>query len=111
MDIPALESHVENTSDIDNDSDNEFSFLKDLEIRAKQREVDHESFFKTKVLNKLKVDIKSRSSKRSAAKFLYESFGDSLNDYHFVCWLAKKLELKPCRLKEIVKNVHHGFAP
>ena len=36
---------------------------------------------------------------------------DSLNDYHFVCWLAKKLELKPCRLKEIVKNAHREFAP
>ena len=80
MDIPTLENHVENTSDIDNDSDNEFSFLKDLEIRAKQREMDHESLFKTKVLNKLKMGVKSRSSKRSAAKFLYESFGDSLKD-------------------------------
>ena len=84
MDIPALENHVEITSDIDNDSDNDFSFLKDLEIRAKQREMDHEPLFK--VLNKLKMDIKSRSSKRFAAKILYESFGDPLKDYHDVCW-------------------------
>ena len=62
-------------------------------------------------MNKLKTDIKSRTAKRSTAKFLYESFGDSLTDYSFVCWLAKKLELKPCRLKEIVKNAHKDFAP
>ena len=29
----------------------------------------------------------------------------------FVCWLAKKLELKPCRLKDIMKNFHEEFAP
>ena len=73
--------------------------------------MEHESLFKTKVLNKLKMDTKSRSSKCSAAKFLYESFGDSANDYYFVCWLAKLLELKPCRFKEIVKNAHREFAP
>ena len=97
--------------DDDSDPDNQFNFSKELEDRAKQREVDHELQFKYKVLNKLKMDIKSRISKRSAAKFLFESFGDALNDYSFVCWLAKKLELKPCRLKDIMKNFHEEFAP
>ena len=104
MDIPALENHVENTSDIDNDSDNEFSFLKDLEIRAKQREMDHESLFKTKVLNKLKMDIKSRSSKCSTAKFLYESFGDSLNDYHFVFLACKEAGIEAMQVERNCKK-------
>ena len=104
MDIPALENHVENTSDIDNDSDNEFSFLKDLEIRAKQREMDHESLFKTKVLNKLKMDVKSRSSKCSTAKFLYESFGDSLNDYHFVFLACKEARIEAMQVERNCKK-------
>ena len=64
--------------DDDSDPDNQFNFSKELEDRAKQREVDHELQFKYKVLNKLKMDIKSHTSKRSAAKFLFESFGDRI---------------------------------
>ena len=89
----------------------EFNFLQDLEKMAQQREMDHEKLFKNKVLTKLGEDIKSRTSKRSAAKFLYDSFGESLNDYTFIRWLAKKLELKPCRLKDIVNNAYKEFAP
>ena len=89
----------------------EFNFLQDLEKMAQQREMEHEKLFKNKVLTKLSEDIKSRTSKRSAAKFLYDSFGESLNDYTFIRWLAKKLKLKPCRLKDIVNNAHKEFAP
>ena len=97
---------------VDNfDTDSQFYFLKDLKDRANQRDIDHESLFRNKVLYQLKSDIKSRNSKHSAAKFLNESFGDSLNDYSFVCWLAEKLELKPCRLKDIVRNAHKEFIP
>ena len=42
---------------------------------------------------------------------MVESFGDLLDDYNFVCWLAKQLELKPCRLKEIIKNAYKEFTP
>lgn len=98
-------------TDHDDEADNQFDFLKDLEDRAKQREVDYESLFRNKVLGKLSSDIKSRNSKRSAAKFLIESFGDSLNDYSFVSWLAKMLGLKPCRLKAIIKNAYKEFVP
>ena len=99
-DIPLNGNNLDDT-DLGDDQSN---FLQDLENRAKQQETDHEVLFRNKVLNKLKTDIKSRTAKRSTAKFLYESFDDSLTDYSFVCWPAKKLELKPSRLKEIVKN-------
>ena len=55
--------------------------------------------------------MKSCDSKSSAGKCLIESFGDLLDDYNFVCWLAEQLELKPCRLKEIIKNAYKEFTP
>ena len=106
-DIPLNENNLDDT-DL---GDDQFNFLQDLENRVKQRENDHEALFRNKVFNKLRIDIKSRTAKRSTAKFLYECFGDSLTDYSFVCWLAKKLELKPCRSKEIMKNAHKELAP
>jgi hypothetical protein len=84
--------------------------LKDLEERVNQRDIDHELRFKNKVMAKLKQDIKCRRSKHTAARFLFETFGESLSDYSFICWLAKKLEMKPCRLKEVLKNCEKEFA-
>ena len=93
-----------NNDDYDNDSDSQFNFLKKLKDGARKRDIDHVAHFRNKVLNKLKTDTRSRASKSSAAKFLVESFGNSLDDYNFVCWLAKQLELKPCRLKKLSKR-------
>ena len=56
------------------------------------------------------MDMKSRTSKSSAA-FLVESFGDLLDDYNFVDWLAKQLKLKPCRLNEIIKSAYKEVTP
>ena len=95
----------------DDDSVNQFNFLKEPKDRARKRGIDHGEHFRNKVLNKLKTDMKSCDSKSSAGKCLIESFGDLLDDYNFVCWLAEQLELKPCRLKEIIKNAYKEFTP
>ena len=62
------------------------------------------SIFKRAQRSCKKTDMKRRALKSSAAKFFVEFFGDLLDDYNFVCWLAKQLERKPCRLKETIKN-------
>ena len=95
----------------DYDSDNQFNFLKELKDHGRKQDIDHKVHFRNKVLNKLQMDMKSCTSKRSAAKFLVESFGDLLDDFNFACWLAKQLELKSCRLKEIIKNAYTEFTP
>lgn len=41
----------------------------------------------------------------------YECFSESLDNYKFICWLANNLEIKPCRLKQIMKNFNKEFAP
>ena len=33
--------------------------------------------------------------KKSAIKFLYNCFGDSIDDYNFIRWLSKKMNYKP----------------
>ena len=91
--------------------DNQFNFLKELKDHVRKQDIDNKVHFRNKVLNKLQMDMKSWTSKRSAAKFLVESFGDLLDDFNFACWLAKQLELKPCRLKEIIKNAYTEFTP
>ena len=95
----------------DDDSVNQFNFLKEPKDRARKRGIDHGEHFRNKVLNKLKTDMKSSDSKSSAGKCLIESFGDLLDDYNFVYWLAEQLELKPCRLKETIKNAYKEFTP
>ena len=95
----------------DQDSNNMNDILQELEDRMNKRNDDHEMVFKNKVISKLQRDIRSRKEKHSAARFLVESFDESLEDYSFVCWLAKKLDLKPCRLQDILKNYNKVFAP
>ena len=95
----------------DTGANNLIDVLKELEDRVQQRDTDYEVLFQTKVLNKLKRDIKCRWSKHSAAQYLILAFDDALIDYNFVRWLAKKLELKPCRLQEILKNCRKDFVP
>ena len=69
----------------DDDSVNQLNFLKELKDRARKRGIDDGEHFRNKVLNKLKTDMKSCTSKSSAGKCLIESFGDLLDDYNFVC--------------------------
>ena len=71
--------------DSDNGCNNQFKFLKDLKDLVRKLDIDHEAHFRNKVLDKLKMDMKRRASKYSAAKCLVEFFGDLLDDYSFVC--------------------------
>ena len=69
------------------------------------------SIFKRAQRSCKKTDMKRRVLKSSAAKIFVEFFGDLLDDYNFVCWLAKQLERKPCRLKETIKMPYKEFTP
>ena len=44
------------------------------------------------------------AANKSAIKFLHDCFGDSIDDYNFIRWLSKKMNYKPKRLFNLLKN-------
>ena len=86
--------------------------MNELEKKGADRDKKHENTFTQVVLKKLECDFKSSTSKHSAAKFLHESFGEMLEDYHFIRWLSKKLDfMRPYKLIAILKNYHADHIP
>ena len=63
-----------------------------------------ENTFITKVMEKISGDLKDRFTKHNAAKFLFDSLGDLINDTSFISWLSQRLNYQPCRLQQIIKN-------
>ena len=71
---------------------------------AEKRDILFETRFKESILLKMKSDLKSRFFKHHAAKYLYDTFGESLEDDGFLRWLAKNLDYKTYRLKSLIAN-------
>ena len=61
-----FDSDSVNNDDSDNDSDNQFNFLKVLKDRARKQDIDHEAHFRNKVL---KTDIKITPQKAALQNF------------------------------------------
>ena len=72
---------------------------------AEKHENIFEKTFKERVLLKIKSGLRNRFYKESAAKFLHEIFGaEMLHDDNFLSWLAKRLDYKTYRLKNILSS-------
>ena len=72
---------------------------------AEKRENTFEKTCKERVLLKIKSDSRIKFYKQSAAKFLHETFGaEMLHDGNFLRWLAKRLDYKMYRLRNILAS-------
>ena len=72
---------------------------------AEKRANTFEKTFKKGVLLKIKCDLRNRFYKQSVAKFLHETFGaEILHDDNFLSWIAKRLDYKTYRLRNILSS-------
>ena len=95
------------------DGTNEANFSIGIELAkiAEKRDLVFEKQFKESVLLKMKSDLKSRFFKHNAAKYLDETFGEALEDDGFLRWLAKNIDYKTYRLKNLIENYKHQQKP
>ena len=71
-----------------------------------------EKQFLEKIMIKLNTDFKGGSAaKKSSVKFLHDCFGDLIDDYSFTQWLPKKINYKPIRLLNLLKNCEKLSSP
>ena len=64
-----------------------------------------QKLFIEKIIMKIINDFTGDSAaKKSAVKFLHDCFGDSIDGYNFIRWLPKKMNYKPIRLFNLLKN-------
>ena len=80
------------------------NMLEEFNILILQRGQNQEKKIVDIVLRKMERDVKSRFDKNSGARYLHECYNDALSDHKFIQWLAKKLNLKTIRLREIISN-------
>ena len=99
--IPTSPVHETNHDNELNESNNlsnvNLELAEELIRMAEKRENTFEKTFKERVLLKIKSDLRNRFYKQSAAKFL-------LHDDNFLSWLAKRLDYKTYRLKNILSS-------
>ena len=99
--IPTSPVHEANHDNELNESNNlsnvNLELAEELITMAEKRENTFEKTFKERVLLKIKSDLRNRFYKQSAAKFL-------LHDDNFLSWLAKRLDCKTYRLKNILSS-------
>ena len=86
--------------------DIQIDIVEELLQREQNREEIYEQLFKDKVLKKMQVALKTRHFRHATAKYLHDAFGDTLNDNQFIHWLARKLELRSCRMRDIMNGSH-----
>ena len=87
------------------------NLLKELSEIKQKRNKAFDNTFISKIPAKLTSDLKNRFDKHSAAKFIVESFGEMVNDFTFIAWLAQKLNYKPQRLQGIIKSYQNFNKP
>ena len=107
--IPTLPLHEANHDNEVNESNNLYNvkleLAEELIRMTEKRENTFEKTCKERVLLKIKSDLTNRFYKQSAAKFLHETFGaEMLHDDNFLRWLAKRLDYKTYRLRNILAN-------
>ena len=103
---PVHETNHDNELNESNNLSNVNLELAEEHIRmAEKRENTFEKSFKERVLLKIKSYLRNRFYKQSTAKFLYETFAaEMLHDDNFLCWLAKRLDYKTYRLRNILSS-------
>ena len=80
--------------------------VNDMNNMLMEKSKINERIFLEKVINVLENELTSniKSDRDQAIDFLAQCFGDMLNDYPFIRWLAKKLGKKPCRLQSLLRT-------
>ena len=103
---PVHETHHDNELNESNNLSNvNLELAEELIRMAEKRENTFEKTFKERVLLKIKSDLRNRFYKQSAAKFQHETFGaEMLHDDNFLSWLAKRLDYKTYRLRNILSS-------
>ena len=67
-----------------------------------KQQLDYSMNVTESVLEKLKRDFKD--NQKGAVKSILDCFDETLNDDGFIVWLAKSINYKPCRLKQILNE-------
>ena len=67
-----------------------------------KQQLDYSMNVTESVSEKLKRDFKD--NQKGAVKFILDCFDEMLNDDGFIAWLAKSINYKPCRLKQILNE-------
>ena len=70
-------------------------------LKIKQQ-LDYSMNVTESVLEKLKRDFKDNQN--GAVKFILDCFDEMVNDDGFIAWLAKSINYKPCRFKQILNE-------
>ena len=103
---PVHETHHDNELNESNNLSNvNLELAEELIRMAEKRENTFEKTFKKKALLKFKSDLRNRFYKQSDAKFLHGTFvAEMLHDDNFLSWLAKRLDYKTYRLRNILSS-------
>ena len=107
--IPTSLVHETNPDNELNESNNlsnvNLELAEELIRMAEKRDNTFEKTFIERVLLKIKSDLRNRFCKQSAAKFLHETFrAEMLHDDNFLSWLAKRLDYKTYRLRNVLSS-------
>ena len=82
----------------------ECDLVAEMQDKMNLRDEKLEKLFIEKNIMKINNDFTGDSAAKNMAKFFQDCFRDSIDDCNFICWLSKKMNYKPIRFFNLLKN-------